>query len=313
MSNISMQLSYSSIGMYLDCKRKYWWKYIRGIVPIKFNKAYLVGGVVHHGIFQLYAKNPNAIEETMQYFYDEVQVLRESKANMSADVEQSLVEQEYVIRGILGAYLQRYEDIIAATVHHENEHELTFSVTPDIKIIASLDNLLDSGDGKLVHEIKTTKSLTPEYVKNIQNSLQACMYFHGYNQEHPNDQLIGIMYDVIKKPSIRLKKSESYDAYLNRLLEYYEDPKNPDLFYMEIIKFPLLGKKRVYETVEGVGNEIITNKEDRSKYYCNDKFCYVYSRCEYYDICHYGENPSTLMNFKDREIGDFSTTVNIGE
>lgn len=302
------QLSYSSVGTFLDCKRKYWFRYVRNIVPIKFNKAYLIGEVVHYGIFQLYAKNQNAIEDTMQYFNDRVQELRNS-LNISPDIEQDLVEQEYVIRGIIGAYAVRYEDIIAATIHHENEYKLNFKVSHNIEIVASLDNILDSGDGKLVHEIKTTKSLTPDYVKNIQNSFQACMYVHGYNQEHTNDPLIGIMYDVIKKPSIRLKKNESYNTYLNRLLEYYEDPANPDVFYMEIIKIPLLGKKRIYETVEGVGNEILDNGEDKSKFYCNDKFCYVYSRCEYFDVCHYGENPNTLMNFKDREVGDFSTNI----
>ena len=98
MSN-NIQLSYSSISTYLNCKRMYWWKYVRNIVPLKFNKAYLVGTIVHHGIYQLYAKNPNAIENAMILFNEEVNKIR-SSMNISPEIEQDLVEQECVVKGI---------------------------------------------------------------------------------------------------------------------------------------------------------------------------------------------------------------------
>jgi hypothetical protein len=35
----------------------------------------------------------------------------------------------------------------------------------------------------------------------------------------------------------------------------------------------------------------------------------VNSKCEYYDICHHGENPNTLMGFKNRDIRKLSTNT----
>lgn len=307
-----LQLSFSSISMFLNCKRMYWWKYVRNLVPNKFNKAYLIGTVVHHGIYQLYAKNPNAINIALELFNEKVNELRAS-LNISPEIEQDLVEQELVIKGMLNAYAARYSDIIEATLHHVNEHELTIPINDNVRVTANLDNILDSGDGKLVHEIKTSKSVTPDYVRNIQNSLQAAIYFHGYNLVNENDKLIGIMYDVIKKPSIRRKKLESYQGYLDRLVDYYDDPTKIDNFYMEIIKVPLLGKNRVFETIDKISSEILTYGDDKSMYYCNDMFCNIYGKCTYFDLCHYNENPNTLMNFKDREIDESSTNIVVME
>jgi len=310
-----IQLSFSSMSTFLDCRRKFWWRYVRNLVLVEFNKAFLVGDVVHYGLFQLYFKNENALEDTITYFNKKVDELRAALV-VSPAIEQSLIEQEYVIRGIITAYKERNSDIIGITEHLHNEHELKFSLpneegTDQIFIVAKLDNILLSPDGKFVHEIKTTKSVTPEYVKNIQNSLQAAIYFHGFNYVEKDDskKLAGIIYDVIKKPSIRLKKNEAYDAYLQRLADYYDNPNDFDIFYMEIIKYPIITKQRAFETIIGIGSDILRLKDDKSKYYCNDKYCYIYSRCEYFDLCHFGENPNTLINFKDRDPGKSSTDI----
>ncbi len=311
----NIQLSYSSISTFLECRRKFWWNYVRRLVPIQLNQAFLVGEIVHFGISEMYAKNENAIEDAMTHFNSRVNELRSALA-ISPNIEQELVEQEYVVRGMLNGYKSKYSDIIEVTEHIKNEHELRFVVNENINILAYLDNILLSLDGKLVHEIKTTKSLTPEYVKNIQNSLQAALYFHGNNhiETDESNQFVGILYDVIRKPSIRVKKNEAYDAYLQRLIDYYEDPKSEfDNFHMEVIKFPLISKQRVFETVEGVGNDILSIREDKSRYYCNDRACLVRSKCVYYDICHFGENPSTMLFFKEKNIDESNTQILIGE
>jgi len=295
MNNIP--LSYSSISTFLDCRHKYYYKYIKGYAPRAFNPNYVTGNFFSLGLYYLYTKKKNPILETMKLFELEKQKLRK-KLVLSPIEEQSLNEQDIIIRSMLKAYKIKYKDFIKKTKHIGNEVTLVHTSSTGTKFTGRIDNLLINNHKTYIHEIKTSKYLDNNYIKNIKNSLQVALYFTIYNKLH-KDKIDGIIYDVIKKPSIRLKQKESKEEFLIRLHEYYLDPTRPDMFYMEILKKPIIASKKINNLLDKVFNDVQSCKTE-SDYYHNFNHCFVWNRCEYYDVCFFGENKLNLSKFDIR-------------
>lgn len=295
-----ISISFSAISTFMDCRRKYWWSYVKRYEPIVFAPQFITGNCVHFGLYQLYDKNPKAVRDTLKIFDNEKQKLRD-KLSLDTKQESDLNQEEYMIRGMLEAYAHKYRNHIKKVKHITNELKLKYKIDRHTKLTIKMDNIVLLNNRRHVHEIKTTKTLTPDYVKNIKNDMQTAIYFHGHNRCMPkSERLRGIMYDVIRKPSIRKKKKESTQQFLKRLADYYDGPNENELFYMEVIERPLLTDDRVFDVIEHVVDDM-RNCATEDDFYPNDRHCYVYKRCHFYDICHYGENAATRAKFRVRE------------
>ena len=289
-------LSYSQIATFLDCRRKYFLKYKKNLISKIMNPNFIFGNAIHEGVQFLYKKKSNYLKLTLKNFENE-KIKARKNLIVSAENEQKLIEQESVIRGLLPSYQEHYKIFLKDTTHLKNEYEGTYKISDNIKIFIKLDNLVKIKKGLYIHELKTTKVLNTDYVKNVRNDLQTNIYFYIYNIIESKNKVKGILYDIIKKPGIRLKQNESEVQFLNRLLDYYKDGQS---FHMEQINIPLLSKDRILEIIKGVGKDIINCNNDINSFYPNERYCYVWSRCEYYDICHIGENKQTLSIFTNR-------------
>lgn len=294
-------LSYSSIATFLSCRHKYFYKYIKGYTPRTFESKYIVGNFFSLGLFYFYTQKKDPIESVMKMFEIEKQNMRK-KLILSPTDEQSLYEQDVIIRGMLEAYKIKYKEFIKTTKHGGNEVPLEHVSSNGVKFMGKLDNLLIRDGKKYIHEIKTSKYLDENYVKNIKNSLQIAIYYTLYNELH-EDKIEGIIYDVTKKPSIRLKQNETKSDYLDRLNSYYFDKTKADLFYMEIIKKPLISSKKVFNLIDRILDDIKKCKTEED-YYHNFQQCFVWNRCEYYDVCFFGENKNNLAMFDIRQNAD---------
>lgn len=306
-----IRVSFSSIANYMDCRRKFWFSNIKGYELIAFKPYNVTGNCVHYGLHQLYSKNKNAVKDAMAMFNNEIKKLRKDNLSLSEKDENEIIYQKLAINGMLEAYKNKYSNHIKKTKHISNELKLELNLDKRTVLVIKMDNIVDiEKRGKHVHEIKTVKTLTPDYVRNIKNDLQTGIYFHGHNRTvSKKDRLKGIMYDVIRKPSIRQTKKETASMFLDRVAEYYTSPNESELFYMDFIEYPLLTEDRVFNTVESVVDDMRRCLVE-DDFYPNDRHCYVKSRCQFYDICHTGENKLTLANYKVRQKPDKSEETN---
>lgn len=304
---MTLHISYSGIGTFLDCELMYGWRYIKKLERIKFEPANIFGRVAHFGINQIYAGNKDVMKDTLKYFDKQKQEER-GKLALTIESEEDLSEQEYIIRGLLPAYEKIYKKHIEKTKEHQAEYAFDFNFSKDVIMHCQIDNLIEQKKHLFLHELKTSKFLTSDYVQNIKNDLQTAIYFHAYNKVHKN-KLHGILYDVIKKPSIRQKKKESKDQFIKRLYRYYIDSES-ELFYMEEINEPLLSEDRIFGTIKKVTDKILSYDMKMENFCPNDRFCYVYRRCDFYELCHKGENKETLANFRKRESFNAKEKVN---
>lgn len=289
-------LSYSSISCFMDCRRKYYWSGIRNLERLQVVMPFFIGNMIDLGVSLLFANDKNVIKKVLKKYEEDKQTLRGSM-NLTIEQEQDLNEQREIIIGMLEAYKMVHAKEIKVLKHKYMQYEVIVPInTFDVKI--KIDNIVESKKGLYLHELKTTRNLTPDYVKNIKNDFQTSIYYHLYNMSH-KQKLEGIIYDVIQKPSIRQKQKESVQEFICRLKDWYKGVDNADKYYIETIKTPMISKDRVLNIITKVKEDIdrCTHIDD---FYPNERFCYVYRRCDFYDICHEGEKPELMANFKLR-------------
>lgn len=298
-------ISYSRISTFQKCKRKYYYTYGMDIELNTLNIPFLIGKVIHYGVGLIFEKQEKPITKTIKYFDDKVNELREDMS-LSADIEQELVKQRIIVQGMLKAYIRRHKTFIAEAKLISNEAEVIINMSNitgnDVDFIIILDNILEINKKRYLHELKTSASISLDYVNNIKTDVQTNTYFRLYNESNPKNKLSGIIYDVIKKPGIKLTKKETLKEYLKRLENWYLDKQDVEVFYQETFTKPRFSKKELYEGfLAPVLDDMAYCGNDKNKLYGNYSQCNVYGQCSFYRLCHGGENKINFMSYKKRK------------
>jgi len=290
------KLSYSQVSLFQECEVKYYNTYKLNLERIQYKSTFLIGNVVQFGINLIFKKVNDPLKQTMKFFDLEKNKLRKG-LNLSTEDEDDLNDQEMAIRGIIKAYPIVHAKFLKDVTAIEPEKSVSLIMGNGIKLVGRVDNLIWYKRELWGHELKTTKSISPEYVKSIQTNLQIAGYFHAYNSVY-TPKMKGIIFDLIQKPSIRQKKDESRRQFLERLAQYYLTDSN-EKFYMERIEHPLIKRHNVEKVFTHVGKRMLECKTE-DDYTPNYRSCNNYGRCDFWDICHIGRQPVVMQNYRDK-------------
>lgn len=299
-----LHVSISSMSDFMTCRRLYYWKRIKRYDRVVFSVPFLVGRVVHDGIGSLIStKNVDkALLAVKEAYSRELKAVKETVI-LTQDQKEDLAEQEYVTRSMVEAYAYRYKKMLSNASHLDNEVGGRVRLSDKVTFVFKLDNLLRVRGKKILHELKTSKYITPDYIRHVQTDRQTAAYFYMYNTVYRKSPINEIMYDVIRKPSIRQKKNESYQAYLVRLKEWYQKPDEMSVFHIERFEKPVVGEYDTLNTIEKVSHEMLRCK-DSDDFYQNTEHCHSYygNRCPYYELCHEGgETKQNLTLYQPRK------------
>jgi hypothetical protein len=303
---MALHMSISSVQDWMTCKRLYYYKRIKKYEKTLYNLPFIVGRVVHEGLAAVLAKKANAIEiMTAVYRREREAAIREFV--LSTEELEELGMQEFTTKGMLLAYRTKYAKMIEDMQLMGSEVEGAVQLGDDATFVIKLDNIVKIRKKKILHELKTTKQITPDYVKRIQTDLQTAAYFHIHNIIWPNEPIEEVMYDVIRKPSIRRKtkgkEPESKAAFLQRLQEWYKKPDDMSVFHIERFKTPKITEDAIVNTIVNVSEEMLRSKQKEDYYQDFDK-CHSYfgDVCPYYALCHEGgETKENLVLYKIRK------------
>jgi hypothetical protein len=296
-------VSFSGLDLFMKCPRKYYYRYIMRLEKMRFELPLFVGKVIHEGIHQLYKKVPDVDpwKETEKYFQEEVHKLRKNVV-LTPEDEKEIMEQTTVIPGMLQVYAKKYANRIKRTVLIENEAPIVYDIFGEgkIKLVGKLDNILSYYDRLTLHELKSSKSINLDYLNKIKVDFQTSLYFLIYNILYLK-KLVGIVYDVIRKPGIRQKKNEDYQQYMVRLEQWYEATEAGDnKFFLDERSTPYLSQEATFNTLHQVVRHMdqAKTKED---FYQNFNECFNWGKpCEMFELCHEGEKKNLVM-YKIRE------------
>jgi hypothetical protein len=300
----SYNLSFSSLRTFLRCPRLFWFSAIRKLEFLSVKIPFVIGNHVNLGLHEIYKKNPDAIKDIMKDFKKVRQELLMTPG-VTPKTANEVDEAGVIIRAMLKAYMDVYKKEIKKTKHVHTEFRIDYKWNDQVHIKGFIDNVLMQDKSLYVHEVKTTQYLTDDYIKRIQIDMQTHMYFYFYNILNPKKKMSGIIYDVLRKPSIRIseKKGESQEEFLGRLTMYYEDPqKQAESFYMETIEKPFLKESNVMNTIGRVVKAIESVKS-LDDLYQNQTACYVGNYpCNYFSLCHSSENALSLYGFRENRL-----------
>jgi len=306
---MGLYMSVSSVQDWMTCKRLYYYKRIKKYEKTQYNMPFIVGRVVHEGLAAVMAKKSNAIELMTEVYKKERKIAIDT-FGLSVEQIEELDMQEFTTKGMLLAYRTKYAKMIADMKLLGSEVEGAIDIGNDVTFVIKLDNIVKVRNKKILHELKTTKQITPDYVKRIQTDLQTAVYYHFHNIIWPEDPIVEVMYDVIRKPGIRRKKAsknkpaESKEAFLQRLKEWYVKPGDTDsVFHIERFKTPGIEEEAVVNTVVKVSEEMLRSKTKEDYYQDFDK-CHSYygDVCPMYALCHQGgETKENLVLYTIRK------------
>lgn len=291
------RLTNSQLSTAKTCLRKHQLAYVLGIRPDRDAMPLRMGKAFHLGLDEK-SKGKSADESILSAIatYDKA-------APHFADAEHEtdwLVERE-IVSCLLSAYFWRWAEMDAAltVVASEMAFEMpllnpeTNRASRKYVYAGRIDKIVRLSDGRLaVMEHKTSGSdLTPEsdYWKRLRIDSQISNYCLG--ARHLGHHVETVLYDVTRKPSIRLKKTETVAQYSERLIA--DIGARPE-WYFARREIPRLEADLteaafdLWQTAQIVGDCDRLNRWPR-----NTSSCVGFGKCAYFDLCTNAFNPET--------------------
>lgn len=281
-------VSYSSMNAFRKCPRFYYWKHIRRLEKRSFKLPFIVGRVMHHGIQTLLSKPDKAMDVIKQKYKEEAQSARKEFL-LSPVQEEDLAAQQFAVVGMLDAYRRQYSQFLKATKHVATELVLQYELNKNVVIVGKIDNVLNNQSYDWTWELKNLKSLDMDRISGIKTDPQSGLYFEVYNRlakKKKWEKLHGMLYQIIRKPSIRQKKAESRREFLVRLQEWYASGEGGLKFHLERTKGSFISGEAVMNTIDKVSQQMLACKE-RDDYYQDFSRCISeWDKCQFYGLCH---------------------------
>lgn len=278
-------LTYSNISMYLTCPRKFKYRIQDYLVPIDRDETALrIGSNYHDLLERLYKKE--SVVDILDHL-ESVYSLRESAPDM--------VQEFCRLKAMFLAYTSHYagqdnfkvlgvEENITGPIKNPDSAGTSQSFTFKGKV----DGLIQDAEGRCLFEHKTTAKLDSGYIKRVVSfDIQIALYAHFLGVDR-------VLYNVIQKPSIRFRKNDTEELYVERLLEWYEE--HPGCFFREEITITPEDKRQALKTLWSVSQKILLDR--RADYFVQSPGnCQKFNRfCEYYELCCSKDNPIVKDN-----------------
>jgi len=305
-------INLSALDIYMTCHRKYFWWEILRMEPKKLSINLLIGKLIHLAL-QLEGENKNTNFILKQL---ENEFKKETKSSFTKDISQN--QLEYIlelIKIIYKAYHSYYlkHDLNWKVV--QTELSLRWKLKKiDVYLAGTLDALFNHIQYKpkkikdlWIGETKTTTQINSQYISRLDVDLQIQLYSILLSNLYEKPK--GVLYNIIRKPSIYQKKKETFDDFLIRIENEYKY-KPESYFYRKPILFSNNRIDAALKDILLVTSELKTYYEcmtenefiNPSNWYRNTKSCFLYNiPCQYFVLCRYKYIKPYLLLFKERE------------
>lgn len=225
-------LSESKMSCFDDCKRKYYYRYVRKLYPKTKNIPLFFGAVAHC----CYESKYNGYPEMCQAIIDSSFPTRNTDAKMR--------QLWNVLTAFMSEYNRRYCNepfhpaVMAALKDPAVEHSITIPLRkntstefnghehPIFKIFAKLDAIMRvprecligkdvAKPGLYLMEHKTTSAITDEYWMKVWTDSQIVTYQAAIYDAY-GVKINGVIYNVVEKPSIKQGQGETEEEFQER-------------------------------------------------------------------------------------------------
>jgi len=272
-------LSASRIRCFKECRKKYWFQYIENLEPVSKPKPLALGKAVHTG----------------QEMIDRGKSMEEAKAAIMLQYEDWPAEDVGILPGHAMAIVKGYSEF-APIDWKVLDMETRFEVNAGYgrRLMGYFDGIIERNGRIYILERKTAARVDEKYLNNLLWDEQASIYAYAAKELGLN--IDGILYDIIQKASIRLKKNETEEEYIERLEEWYRDPSR---YTRHIVS-------RNNEQIESLISDVrdvaldMTVAEREGRFYRNPSACKIMG-CQFQSVC-LEDTPEARTEFKEKEF-----------
>lgn len=194
-----MAISYSETQAFKTCQKMHEWQYTKGIRPKEKAEALFFGSAIHSALEMLYKDMPLGAALSA---LDELDDVNRAKA-----------------RALITRYHEKYMTMPVDVVAVEQWVKHTFgedSIFGKQEFIGRVDAIIEQDGRRWIVEHKTATSVDEAYLERVQIDTQSMLYILAAREEF--GEIEGVIYDILIKPAIRLKKAESIEEFEERCL-----------------------------------------------------------------------------------------------
>ncbi len=290
-------LTNSARSSFLNCRRKYQYSYVYGLAPRKPSIPFLVGGLYHNALDRAYTNRFN-IDLKAERRVAEKACEKASRApGLSSEESDKIWTQSSIVMGLLTGYQKLYmkQDKERWEVI-EAEGAFDVPLPNGWRYRGKTDLVVREKKTKAVVlvEHKTTGRLDAGYIAKLPLDNQILGYIWAKNKEKLG--IRKVVYNVAKKPGIRLTQKESLKDFCKRLEnEYLSNPGA--YYYRETLTFE-------QKDVDNFATEMfkfvdeVDRCQDTKHYYQNTGQCTAMGVCPFMNLCVSGVTEDNLRMFR---------------
>jgi hypothetical protein len=271
-----MLLTNSSIGLFKNCRKAWHYRNNELLVPRLQNTARGIGSAVHKGLETGSVEDALALfDEVFPNSQDESDSLETNKA-----IVQAMLEGYFGLYGRCFPEAEEYraEQIFEVDIinPHTGAKSKTFTLSGKVDGLALID-----GRWWLV-EYKTAGQIGKSYIDKLSLDTQVTTYIHGVQTALGID-ITGVIYRILRKPTIKQTKKETIYQYLDRLIADYKE--RPEFYFYS---------EKLYRSQDDLAefkSELWDLTQDMLKckrenlWYKNTSRCMDWGNCEYLPLC----------------------------
>lgn len=310
----------SMIATILACPAKAKWRYreLLASPPSRGVGALDFGDLFHRALDQLHQRaQAQSIELVDQMAddcinkvkADDLALIRSSVSDL--DAEQDLEIRTGMARAVMHEYVKQYptdfDPNFWVAIEEQFQASYQYDQTP-IKVLGKYDGVVRAADGKLwLLETKTRANPYDEVtLDKLEYDLQVNLYWWSMLQKY-GEMPGGVLYNIIKRPQLRLKKSETVAEYVGRIRD--DIKASPDSYYVRF-SHPLDQDAFTKWCTNDLSlmMEVVYNWATTAEPYRNPGSCMTYNRpCSYVKTCAHGLTQHLIK--KDRAHSELEAEV----
>ena len=283
-SKEKLVLTNSAIKTFKTCSMKYNWRYVKGIVSVEESEPLQVGSAVHEYLESFYKKEP---------FYNFATPGLSPKGRG-------------FIEGVVDSYQFQYGNDFELFDIVEVEKNLSGSIKNPASgrssracsfggkldlLVRTKAKMEDIPIGSLVLlESKTTSRADNNFWEQLKMDYQTLLYANYIRQEK-KEKVVGVMFNVIEKPAIRQKKTETDSEFEDRVRVAMADESRYHRKFVRLTSHNL--NSALLDLWQS--QQQITRVRLLGNYTKNPSACYNYfKQCEYFQLCN-SERPENVI------------------
>ncbi len=280
-------LTYTIMSTGLNCPRAMKYRFEQGLERRVRREALVIGSAFHEG---LEASSPTA---AARYLGNHTDLWGENEAD-------DLRKTQATVYGMVKGALEHWGTVDQWT---ERNQEIKFDLplinpstgwpSRSFTLRGKIDEVSRDSRGKWwLVEYKTASQMPAySYVDRLYLDTQVTTYFYAA-QRYLGIELAGILYRVVRKPSIRQTKKETVDDYCKRVIKDYA--KRPEFYFYEEQMIRSQGDLKEFEQRLWNISQLFLFYRRNNIWPMNTSRCAEWGGCDYIPLCRREEDADLL-------------------